>query len=128
MRQEMTKDDRFPLDSSSHIAGVHFPIRISSIRKAPNMPALSIMLIVWGVITAAFLALLAYKATLTRYEEDQLFLNDQRSNEQDLQGSIVRSINRIQPLLVTSGILSAALGTLILGLYTWHSWLTLHAG
>ena len=35
-----------------------------------------IVLIIWGVFVACLLGLLAYNATLTRYEEDQLFLSD----------------------------------------------------
>ena len=35
-----------------------------------------ILLTVWAVLTACFLGLLMYRGQLTRYEEEQLFLND----------------------------------------------------
>ena len=40
------------------------------------MNALPVLIVVWAVVTGLFLALLAYNATITRYEENQLFLDD----------------------------------------------------
>ena len=58
------------------------------------MSALPMMLIVWAVVAACFLALLAYRGQLTRYEEDQLFLSDAASNEKQLQTEIIRKVNK----------------------------------
>jgi hypothetical protein len=87
------------------------------------MHLLSIVLIVWGVCTAAFLGLLAYNATLTRYEEDQLFLSDSHSVEQELQSNILKSVNRTRPLVRACGGASAFLGAVIIGMYTYEAWL-----
>ena len=40
------------------------------------MHYLTIVFIVWAVAATVLLALLAYRSTLTRYEEDCLFLGD----------------------------------------------------
>ncbi len=40
------------------------------------MHYLTIVFIVWAVAATILLALLAYRSTLTRYEEDCLFLGD----------------------------------------------------
>ena len=44
------------------------------------MNALPVLIVVWAVVTGLFLALLAYNATITRYEENQLFLDDASAN------------------------------------------------
>ncbi len=67
------------------------------------MSVIPVMLIVLGVIAACFLALLAYRGQLTRYEEDQLFLNETESNEQREQSEIVRKVNRLQPFVAHPG-------------------------
>lgn len=82
--------------------------------------------LVWGVLTVGFLTLLAYTATLTRYEDDQLFLNSHNHAEEALQHKIVQNVQRAEPMLHAFGGASALLGTLLVGLYTWHAWQFLH--
>jgi hypothetical protein len=85
-----------------------------------------VMLIIWGVVTVGFLALLAYNATLTRYEEDQLFLTAHSQANEDLQTSILKNVNRTRPMLRAFGGASALLGAVIVGMYTWEAWQRLH--
>lgn len=86
------------------------------------MSALPVLLIVWGAITACFLGLLAYKGQLTRYEEDQLFLNDTVSHEQEEQAEIIRKVNQIQPFLRVFGAAAAAVTAGIIGIFTYDAW------
>jgi hypothetical protein len=86
------------------------------------MSAIPIMLIVWGVVAACFLALLAYRGQLTRYEEDQLFLSDTESHEQHEQNEIVRKVNQIQPLIRALGVAAAAMTVGIVGIFTYDAW------
>lgn len=86
------------------------------------MSALPIMLIIWGVVAACFLALLAYRGQLTRYEEDQLFLTEQESNEQHEQSEIVRKVNRIAPAIRVLGFAAAAMTVSIVGIFTYDAW------
>jgi len=44
------------------------------------MSTLFELLIVWGVLTAALIALLIYRGTLTMHEDDQLFLSESQSH------------------------------------------------
>ena len=85
-----------------------------------------IMLIVWGAVTAGFLGLLAYNATLTRYEEDQLFLTGNNHAAEEEQTAIIKSVKRTQPMLRAFGGASALLGAVIVGMYTWQAWQRLH--
>ena len=91
--------------------------------------ALPVLIVIWAVLTGLFLALLAYNATITRYEENQLFLDDASSNanEQQQQNSILRKVNKLLPVIRTLGILSAIFTVLIIAIYTWDCWQKLQA-
>jgi hypothetical protein len=86
------------------------------------MSFIPVMLIVWAVVAACFLALLAYRGQLTRYEEDQLFLNETESNEQREQSEIVRKVNKIQPFVRAFGVAAAAMTAGIVGIFTYDAW------
>jgi hypothetical protein len=86
------------------------------------MSHLPILLIVWAAVAACFLALLAYRGQLTRYEEDQLFLTDAHSNEQDEQTEIVRKVNKIRPIVNVFGYAAALMTIGIVGLFTYDAW------
>lgn len=86
------------------------------------MSVIPVMLIVWGVVAACFLALLAYRGQLTRYEEDQLFLSDVESQEQQEQSEIVRKVNKVQPFIRAFGVAAAAMTIGIVGIFTYDAW------
>lgn len=91
------------------------------------MHALPAMIVVWAVLTGLFLALLAYNGTVTRYEENQLFLADINANEQQRQSAIVRRVNRTMPFVRALGTLSALMTIVIIGIYTWDAWQRIQA-
>ena len=86
------------------------------------MEAIPVLLIIWAAIVACFLGLLAYKGQLTRYEEDQLFLSETVSHEQQLQSEIIRKVNKIQPFVRIFGVASAVMTAGIVGIFTWDAW------
>ena len=86
------------------------------------MNALPALIVVWAVFTGLFLALLAYNATLTRYEENQLFLDEINANEKQLQSSIIRKIHRNTPYIRGLGSISAVMTVTIIAIYTWDAW------
>jgi hypothetical protein len=90
------------------------------------MNALPVLIVVWAVLTGMFLALLAYNGTITRYEDNQLFLADINANEQQRQSTIVRRVNKTLPYVRVLGTLSGIFTVLIIAIYTWDSWLQLH--
>ena len=86
------------------------------------MNALPVLIVIWAVLTGLFLALLAYNGTVTRYEDNQLFLADINANEQQRQTSIVKHVNKMMPYIRVLGTLSAIMTVLIIGIYTWDAW------
>jgi hypothetical protein len=86
------------------------------------MEAIPVLLIVWAAILACFLGLLAYKGQLTRYEEDQLFLSEGVSHQQQLQTDIVRKVTKIQPFVRVFGVAAALMTACILGILTYDAW------
>jgi hypothetical protein len=86
------------------------------------MSALPVLVIIWAVLTGLFLALLAYNGTITRYEDNQLFLDDASGHDQKMQSSIVNRVNKVMPFLKISGVASAAMTVLIITIYTMDAW------
>ncbi|HEY0161200.1 MAG TPA: hypothetical protein VGB69_00850 [Edaphobacter sp.] len=88
------------------------------------MSTIPVMFIIWGVVAACFLALLAYRSQITRYEEDQLFLSDnvQESNEHHEQDEILRKVNQISPFIRVLGFATAAMTAGIVGIFTYNAW------
>jgi hypothetical protein len=86
------------------------------------MSYLPVLIVIWAILTALFLALLAYNGTVTRYEENQLFLADINANEQQQQNAIVRKVNKTLPYLRVLGSLSAIMTVVIIAIYTWDAW------
>jgi len=77
--------------------------------------------IVWAVFAAVLLTLLLYRGTITRYEDDQLFLDDISERQHQENDAIIRKLNQIQPFLkVFTGVTSILTATLI-GLYAWDA-------
>ena len=81
------------------------------------MEILRSLVIAWGAIGAALLVLLGYRGTLTRYEEDQIFLSEVVSVHAVEQGNIQRKLHMIKPVLVVALWSIAALTVVILGLF-----------
>jgi hypothetical protein len=81
------------------------------------MDVLRILVIAWGAVGAMLLVLLGYRGTLTRYEEDQIFLSDAVSVESQEQGEIQRKLLKIRPLLVTMVWTIGALTAVILVIF-----------
>jgi hypothetical protein len=80
------------------------------------MPTLFELLIAWGVLTAALIALLIYRGTLTMHEDDQLFLGESESHMAREQVEIMQKVNKLGPLLKVPGTASAVLILGIAGL------------
>jgi hypothetical protein len=86
------------------------------------MESIPVLLIIWAAIVACFLGLLAYKGQLTRYEEDQLFLSETVSHEQQMQSEIIRKVTKIQPFVRVFGFAAALMTAGIIGIFTFDAW------
>ena len=73
------------------------------------MPTLFELLIAWGVLTAALIALLIYRGTLTMHEDDQLFLGESEAHMAREQVEIMQKVNRLGPFVKVLGTASAAM-------------------
>ena len=81
------------------------------------MTVMPILWIVWGVVAGVLLIMLGYRGTLTRYEEDQIFLDEATSMQSQEQTDIQRKLEKIRPYLVIMLWAVGALTLVILGMY-----------
>jgi hypothetical protein len=79
------------------------------------MSTLFELLIAWGVLTAALIALLIYRGTLTMHEDDQLFLDESESHMAREQLEIMARVNKLGPFVKILGTASAVLILTIAG-------------
>lgn len=86
------------------------------------MDSIPVLLTIWAAVVACFLGLLAYKGQLTRYEEDQLFLSETVSHEQQLQTEIIRKVTKIQPFVRVFGVAAAFMTAGVIGIFTYDAW------
>jgi hypothetical protein len=82
------------------------------------------MLIVWGVVTGILLILLFYRSTLTRQEDDQLFIDESSSSRATEQSRLIAKVNKINPLVKMVG---ATSGLMILAIAGWAVYLGLNS-
>ena len=75
------------------------------------MSPLSMLFIVWGVLTAILIILLIYRSTLTMHEDDQLFLDEAESHMQEEQTELIKKMDR---LTMPVRLLGAASGLMML--------------
>jgi len=72
---------------------------------------------VWGVLVLFTAALFIYRSTLTKNEEDQIFLDDSFDHMKIEQAAIVAKVNKIQPLLRVAMWLVGAATLSVVGYY-----------
>jgi len=83
-----------------------------------------ILLFIWAALAFCFIGLLMYRGQLTRYEDDQLFLNEEaNSAEQQQQTEIVRRVKRIEPLVRILGGAAGLVTAGVVGMYVYDAWL-----
>jgi hypothetical protein len=81
------------------------------------MTIVPVMWSVWGVLVFIFAALFLYRSTLTKNEEDQIFLDDSFSHERTAQAAIVAKVNKIQPLVKGAAMLVGVATLFVVGYY-----------
>jgi len=67
------------------------------------------LLIVWGVVTVVFIALIIWRSLLSSHEDDQIFLNPAEEGMARDQRELVSKIDSLSRPLMTSGIVSGVL-------------------
>jgi len=80
-----------------------------------------ILWIVWAGVLAILLILLAYRGTITRYEEDQIFLDDSSTMEKNQQTEILAKVQKIEPFVRIATGATCVLTACIIGIYVWDA-------
>jgi Tfp pilus assembly protein PilN len=78
------------------------------------------MLTVWGVLTGVLVILLIYRGTLTMQEDDQLFLDDTKSQLQQDQAELIAKVNKINPFVKILGAASGIMFLVIAGMFIYQ--------
>jgi hypothetical protein len=78
------------------------------------------LIIVWGVVTAVFLALLLWRSILTTHEDDQLCIDAAGEHIAQEQRELFAKITRLSKPITTSGIAAGVLLLLIAGLWLYQ--------
>jgi hypothetical protein len=79
-------------------------------------PGLEWLLVAWGIVTGILLILLFYRSTLTRQEDDQLFIDESSSSRATEQRELIAKVNKVNPLVKMAG---ATSGVMILVIAGW---------
>src|ERR1700740_3759034 len=78
------------------------------------------LLIVWGVVTAVFLLLIAWRSVLSSHEDDQIFIDAAQEHMAKEQRELIQKIESLGKPLMISGITSGVLLLGIAGMFVYH--------
>jgi predicted transcriptional regulator len=81
------------------------------------MAIVPVMWTVWGVFAVITAALYLYRTSLTRDEEDQIFLDESFDQEKTAQEAIVARVNKLEPYLRVVLWLAVASTVFVVGYY-----------
>jgi len=85
------------------------------------MSAVPVLWIVWAGVAAIMLILLGYRGTLTRYEEDQIFLDDCEDHQKKEQTALLAKVEKIQPYVRASIAATCVVSACVIGYYVWDA-------
>jgi hypothetical protein len=78
------------------------------------------LLIVWGLVTAAFLVLLLRRSLLASHEDDQIFLDSAQEHMAKEQREIVAKIDALSRPIMGTGIIAGILLLVITGMWLYE--------
>jgi hypothetical protein len=78
------------------------------------------LLIVWGVVTAIFLLLIAWRSVLSSHEDDQIFIDAAQEHMAREQRELIKKIESLGKPLMMSGITSGVLLLVIAGVFVYQ--------
>jgi hypothetical protein len=81
------------------------------------MTMIPVMWAAWGLLVVITIAMYLYRSSLTRDEEDQIFLSGGFEHEKIAQSSIINKVNKIQPVVTACSGLAVAATLFVLGYY-----------
>jgi hypothetical protein len=72
---------------------------------------------VWALLVLALVVLYVYRSRLTRDEDDQLILDDSFDHVKAEQAAIVAKVNKLEPVVRTTMILTAVMTVAVIAYY-----------
>jgi hypothetical protein len=81
------------------------------------MTIVPVMWSVWGLLVVVMAALFLYRSSLTKNEEDQIFLDDSFNHVKTAQAAIVEKVNKVQPLVKIASLLVGVATLFVAGYY-----------
>ncbi len=109
----------YPRARDSRTRSLLEPARIRFLRC--GMGIMPMLWIAWAGVTAIMLLLIAYRGTITRHEEDQIFLDAASNHQEREQQEIQVKVRKIQPYVRVATGATCALSAGILGIYVWDA-------
>jgi len=76
-----------------------------------------VMWTVWCALVVVMAALWVYRSSLTKDEEDQIFLDDSFEHERSAQAAIVARVSKVEPLLRAAEWCVAGMTVIVVGYY-----------
>lgn len=83
------------------------------------MSLITLLLIVWAVLTTILVILIIYRSTLTMREDDQLFLDDSGSHMELEQKELLARVNKLTPVVNLLGATSILLILVVAGMWVY---------
>ncbi len=85
------------------------------------MTPLTLLIAIWGALTAVLVVLLIYRGTLSMHEDDQLFLSNPDSPRHREQEELLMKMNKLRPMLKIFGTASGVMVLAIGGMFVYQS-------
>lgn len=76
-----------------------------------------VMWTIWCALVAVMAALHIYRSSLTRDEEDQIFLDESFEHEKTAQAAIVARVSKVEPVLRVAQWMAAGMTVIVLAYY-----------
>lgn len=83
------------------------------------MPLMTMLLVIWAVLTTVLVILLIYRSTLSMHEDDQLFLDQSESHMEKEQTALIAKMNKLQTPVRLLGAASGLLILVVFGMWIW---------
>ena len=81
------------------------------------MTIVPVMWSIWGVFVVLAAALYVYRSSLTKDEDDQIYLDEAFQHEKAAQEAIVAKVNKVEPLIRVTVWLIAISTVFVIGYY-----------
>jgi hypothetical protein len=88
--------------------------------EGPSSLVLDLLMISWGVITAALVILVVYRGTLSTKEDDQIFIDAAEQHHYQEQQAIIARISRLTRPIIALAVASGALLLASAGLWIYQ--------